>query len=280
MDFINFRVGAKTISLNILDILVTERFEDNLTQLPNHNASFIGVKDYMDVPTPVFDLSLILNNQSTQATNAALLEALNQQQHQHHVWLNQLEHAILDKTPFSGILSAEQSELGIWAKNFKTDNEDLAVILERIMPPLKQSFALANQALEEAKSGQDDAAKSTLAQLKRASHAILMRVFESAREQIQLDYKPIIVYTTQDGSKPHLGLLVDKVEDSVSVDEESIKPLDKLTSVGFDIDAQTRHMMTGLIKLPHCHSVIINPGAIFIDHSLEEALTDQEALEA
>ena len=54
MDLINFRVGHKTISLKILDILLTERYENNLTSLPNENKSFIGVKDYMDTPTPIF----------------------------------------------------------------------------------------------------------------------------------------------------------------------------------------------------------------------------------
>ena len=73
MDLINFRVGQKTISLKILDILLTERFEDNLTSLPNDNKSFIGVKDYMETPTPIFDLGIILNKQSTQDTNLSLV---------------------------------------------------------------------------------------------------------------------------------------------------------------------------------------------------------------
>ena len=46
MDLINFRVGQKTISLKILDILLTERYEGNLTSFPNGNPSFLGVKDY------------------------------------------------------------------------------------------------------------------------------------------------------------------------------------------------------------------------------------------
>ena len=74
MDFINFKVGQKTIALKILDILLTERFENNLTALPNNNKSFIGVKDYMGSPTPIFDLGLILNNESTHATNASLAD--------------------------------------------------------------------------------------------------------------------------------------------------------------------------------------------------------------
>ncbi len=76
MDLINFRVGQKTISLKILDILLTERYENNLTSLPNENKSFIGVKDYMETPTPIFDLGIVLNNQSTNKTNAELTDLL------------------------------------------------------------------------------------------------------------------------------------------------------------------------------------------------------------
>ena len=45
MDLINFRVGQKTISLKILDILLTERYEGNLTSLPNENKSLISLKN-------------------------------------------------------------------------------------------------------------------------------------------------------------------------------------------------------------------------------------------
>ncbi|EGI71336.1 methyl-accepting chemotaxis sensory transducer [Pseudoalteromonas distincta] len=76
MELINFKVGCKTISLKILDILLTERFDNNLTTLPNNNKSFIGVKDYMDIPTPVFDLGIILNNISTEKSNAHVLKQL------------------------------------------------------------------------------------------------------------------------------------------------------------------------------------------------------------
>ncbi|WP_410962659.1 hypothetical protein, partial [Salmonella sp. ZJHZ20_0179] len=86
MDLINFRVGQKTISLKILDILLTERFEDNLTSLPNDNKSFIGVKDYMETPTPIFDLGIILNKQSTQETNQALVELFSEWQQKQQQW--------------------------------------------------------------------------------------------------------------------------------------------------------------------------------------------------
>ncbi|TMO80568.1 chemotaxis protein, partial [Pseudoalteromonas spongiae] len=45
--------------------------------------------------------------------------------------------------------------------------------------------------------------------------------------------------------------------------KDDIKPLEQLTSIGFDIDPQTRHMMKGLINMNNKHSIIIDPTVIF-----------------
>ena len=75
---------------------------------------------------------------------------------------------------------------------------------------------------------------------------------------------------------PHVGLLVDKVEDNIEYRQEDIKPLDKLTEIGFDIDPQTRNMMHGLIKLADKHSVLIDPSAIFKPKELQASNNTQE----
>ncbi len=84
-----------------------------------------------------------------------------------------------------------------------------------------------------------------------------------------LDHKPIIVFTTQDGQSPHIGLLVDKVEDNVHCDESDIKSLQEMTSIGFEIDAQTKKLMKGLVKMGKRHSVLIDPSAIFRPEHLQ-----------
>ncbi|ATC92915.1 CZB domain-containing protein [Pseudoalteromonas tunicata] len=263
MDFINFKVGQKTIALKILDILLTERFENNLTALPNNNKSFIGVKDYMGTPTPIFDLGLILNNESTHVSNANLAELLQTREKDHLQWFKELENSIENNTPFSLARDPHQCAFGKWYDNFKTDNEDLSAILSRFDEPHKKIHSLADSLINMVKQGQKKQAQEILATERRTTFTLLLRLFESAREQVVLDYKPIIIFTTKDGQNPHIGLLVDKVEDSVSVDASEIKPLDKLTSIGFDIDPQTRNMMRGLIKMDKHHSVIIDSSAIF-----------------
>lgn len=276
MDFINFKVGSKTIALKILDILLTERYENNLTELPNDNKSFIGVKDYMGKPTPIFDLGIVLNKQSTHITNQQLSDLLIEKEKDHVEWIDALEHSIKTNAPFTKARDPNKCDFGKWYQSFKTDNEDLQSILERFDEPHKQLHSMADSLLELVRQGNQEQALSQFAEQKRNTFTLLIRLFESAREQVVLDYKPIIIFTTKDGHSPYLGLLVDKVEDSVTVNKEDIKPLNQLTSIGFEIDPQTKNMMRGLINMEQKHSVIIDPCAIFVAQQNPENETQLE----
>ncbi len=263
MELINFKVGCKTISLKILDILLTERFKNDLTTLPNNNKSFIGVKDYMETPTPVFDLGIILNGNSTEQSNKHALEQLRKWQESLEVWFTHLEKSLTKNNTAISTNSTQLHNFEVFYQEFQTENEDLQAIMEKFDQPFKSLLQTMDKA---AKASSDDNKKQVskyIINIKQNSLMQLNRLFEAAKEQITLDYKPIIVFTTKDGSTPHVGLLVDKVEDNVDYKKEDIKPLDKLTEVGFDIDPQTKNMMRGLIKLAEKHSVLIDPSAIF-----------------
>ncbi|AZZ96684.1 CZB domain-containing protein [Pseudoalteromonas sp. R3] len=263
MDLINFRVGKKTISLKILDILLTERYEGNLTSLPNDNPSFMGVKDYMGTPTPIFDLGLILNNQSSYDINKSLVTMLQEREQDHKAWLAELERSIYNDQPFTQAKDPKQCAFGKWYYSFKTDNDDLRTLLARFEEPHNKLHALADKLLTINAKGNKDEALQLLEKEKSTTFMKLIRLFESARDQIILDHKPIIVFTTQDGQQPHIGLLVDQVEDNIHCDESDIKSLHEMTSMGFEIDPQTRKMMKGLIKQGEQHSLVLDPSAIF-----------------
>jgi chemotaxis signal transduction protein len=263
MELINFKVGCKTISLKILDILLTERFDNNLTTLPNNNKSFIGVKDYMDIPTPVFDLGIILNNISTEQSNAHVLKQLRTWQEKLLNWFNTLQSNLLNSSASISNNDAELQDFVRFYKEFNTDNEDLKLTMSRLNEPFQSLLETVKEAISAHNQSDYKQVSALLEKIKRSNLIQLERLFESAKEQITLDYKPIIVFTTKDGLNPHVGLLVDKVEDNIDYKKEDIKPLDKLTEVGFDLDPQTKNMMRGLIKLSQKHSVLIDPSVIF-----------------
>ncbi|ATC88028.1 MULTISPECIES: hypothetical protein [Pseudoalteromonas] len=275
MELINFKVGCKTISLKILDILLTERFDNNLTTLPNNNKSFIGVKDYMDIPTPVFDLGIILNNISTEQSNAHVLKQLRTWQEKLLNWFNTLQSNLLNSSASISSNDAELQDFVLFYKEFNTDNEDLKLTMSRLNEPFQSLLETVKEAISAHNQSDYKQVSALLEKIKRSNLIQLERLFESAKEQITLDYKPIIVFTTKDGLNPHVGLLVDKVEDNIDYKKEDIKPLDKLTEVGFDLDPQTKNMMRGLIKLSQKHSVLIDPSVIFKPTQLEESESEE-----
>ncbi|OHU86095.1 MULTISPECIES: CZB domain-containing protein [Pseudoalteromonas] len=269
MDLINFRVGQKTISLKILDILLTERYEGDLTTLPNENPSFLGVKDYMGTPTPIFDLGIILNKQSSYDINNALVELLKNREEEHRQWLQALERSVIKGQDFDKPRDPKQCAFGQWFYSFKTENEDLKAILSRFEEPHNRLHSLADKLLTLCDQDKKQQAVTMLERERATTFIKLMRLFESAREQISLDHKPIIVFTTQDGHKPHIGLLVDQVEDNIHCEEDEIKSLSEITNIGFEIDPQTKKMMQGLIKRGNTHSVLIDPSSIFRPEHLQ-----------
>ncbi|MCF6436561.1 CZB domain-containing protein [Pseudoalteromonas sp. MMG022] len=269
MDLINFRVGQKTISLKILDILLTERYEGDLTTLPNENPSFLGVKDYMGTPTPIFDLGIILNKRSSYDINNALVELLKEREEEHRQWLQALERSVIKGQDFDKARDPKQCTFGQWLSSFKTENEDLKAILGRFKEPHDRLHALADKLLTLCEQDKKQQAITMLERERATTYIKLMRLFESAREQISLDHKPIIVFTTQDGHKPHIGLLVDQVEDNIHCEEDEIKSLSEITNIGFEIDPQTKKMMQGLIKRGSTHSVLIDPSSIFRPEHLQ-----------
>ena len=242
MDFVNFKVGTKTISLKILDILLTERYEKDLTPLPNGNESFLGIKDYMQTPTPVFDLGVILNKRSTEQENHSLIEQLQLLEGKYAQLIKDDEGTLKDNPNFHEITS--------WYTHSKVSNADVNEVLDKVIQLHSQLPNLAHLALQQTINN-------------------IRRLIQAAKESLSSNFKPIIVYTTTDGITPHIGLLVDKVEQSTSVDAKNIKSLSELTAVGFKLDKETKNMMAGLIKLEQGHAIIIDPRAIFRTEYLE-----------
>ncbi|MGI2259214.1 CZB domain-containing protein [Shewanella sp. GXUN23E] len=268
MDFINFKVGQKLVAFKILDILQTEKHETRLTSLPNQALGFLGVKDYGGKPVPIFDLGILLNGVSTGATNNELITLLKNREQDHVDWLNALRQTMEHGVPFNKARNPHECAFGRWYDSFNTDNRDFAELLKKFDAPHKQLHALADQILKLLDAGKKTEANDLLQREERSTYSSLLRLFTMARDQLALDYKPIIVFSTCDGIHPSIGLLVDKVEDSVDVNEQDIHPMDDLAHLGFDMNAQSTRLVRGLIHHNGRHSLIMEPRAIMPDPQL------------
>ena len=193
MDLINFKVGYKTISLKILDILLTEQFNNNLTVLPNDNKSFLGVKDYMGIPTPVFDLGIILNGVSTEHSNRDALKQLKSWQKQLNTWFNQLEQALLSSQNSLNTSQCELADFEQFYMEFKTDNDELKSTMSRFNEPFKSLLQKVEDTIKVHKQKNSKQVLIQLEIVKRHELIQLERLFESAKEQTQFEYSNLAV---------------------------------------------------------------------------------------
>ncbi|MCL1039330.1 CZB domain-containing protein [Shewanella submarina] len=277
MDFINFKVGQKMVAFKILDILQTEKHDGKLTSLPNNTSSFMGVRDYANKPVPIFDLGIMLNGVSTGLTNQELIKLLADREEDHVTWFKTLRSTIEEGTPFTKACDPHECAFAQWYDSFQTDNEDFADLLKKFDAPHKQLHALAGEVLELLERDEKEQALKAFRREEHSSYATLMRLFGVAKDQLALDYKPIIVFTTRDGITPDIGLLVDKVEDSVDVEEQDIHPMDDLAHLGFNMQAQTTRLVRGLIHHNNKHSLIMEPRAIVPDPAIINQLSQLDA---
>lgn len=260
MEVVNFRVGNRLVAFNILDILLTEKFDNDQTSVPTEDASFLGVKDFMGVPTPIYDLGIAMNKTSTEDSNHALVDLLYARERDHEDWLEALESSIINNTPFLKAKDPHQCAFGKWYDNFDSDNQDLMDVLKKFDAPHKYIHSLADQLLRLAVTDKDKALYQ-LGVERNTTLANLKRLFATARDQVAITYKPVTVFTTSDGQRPSLGFVVDKVEDSLHVEEDQIRQLNDLEVHTGNIDPRVKNMINGLLTAGKAPSLLLAPEA-------------------
>lgn len=80
MDVVKFVAGSKTVALPILDILLTEQLADDYITVPGEDPDLIGVKEYLGVSTPIFDLVKMLEGKPTEQIISDLQDKLASEQ--------------------------------------------------------------------------------------------------------------------------------------------------------------------------------------------------------
>ncbi|WAJ71121.1 CZB domain-containing protein [Catenovulum adriaticum] len=258
MEVVNFRVGNRLVAFNILDILLTEKFVNDQTSVPSDDQSFLGVKDFMGRPTPIYDLGLAMNNISTQTQNNNVLQVLSEKEQAHEIWLDTLEESVKKEQKFTLTRDPKKCDLVQWYTQFTTSNQDLLDVLKRIEAPHRQLHALADKAIALTEQNNKAQAIKLIQQERIHTLASLKRLFSIARDQLAVTYKPVTVFTTTDGRTPALGFVVDKVEDSLHIEEEHIRPLKDIAPHIGNIDHRVKNMIDGLLTAGVQNSLLLS----------------------
>lgn len=258
-EIINFRAGRYKISFEILNILMTEKYEGNATQVPSGDGTLLGVINYQKVPTPIYDLSKILEGVTAKDKMSDLVDLLHAREKDHVDWLNALQESIETDTSFTKAKDPKQCAFGKWYESFESENDDLTHILKKFDEPHVQIHSLADSLLGIAeKDGKEEALK-LLQRHRQTTLNSLKNLFSAAREAVSSSYKPVIVYTTLDGSTPCLGFLVESVEDALTIEASDIKSFSNDGAIQFMGDLNLPEMISGLITKNDVNSLLIDP---------------------
>lgn len=258
-EIINFRAGRYKISFEILSILMTEKYEGNATQVPSGDKTLMGVINYQKVPTPIYDMSMILEGVTAQEKMTDLIDLLHAREKDHVDWIDALEHAIETDTAFDKAKDPRQCAFGKWYESFDSENDDLTHILRKFDEPHQQIHSLADTLLAVVDNEGKEQALHQLEQHRRTTLNSLKNLFSAAREAVSSSYKPVIVYTTLDGSTPSLGFLVESVDDALTIEDSDIKSFTNDGAIQFIGDLNLPNMISGLITKDDVNSLLINP---------------------
>lgn len=258
-EIINFRVGRYKISFEILNILMTEKYESNATQVPSGDGTLLGVINYQKVPTPIYDLSMILEGVTAKEKMSDLIELLHAREKDHVDWLNSLQESIETGSTFTKAKDPKQCAFGKWYSSFESENDDLTHILKKFDEPHVQIHGLADTLLKITENEGKEAALKILQRHRATTLNSLKSLFSAAREAVSSSYKPVIVYTTLDGSTPCLGFLVESVEDALTIEESDIKSFSNNGAIQFMGDLNLPNMISGLITKNDVNSLLIDP---------------------
>lgn len=261
-EIINFKAGRFVISFEILNILMTEKYEGNASEVPSGDRTLLGVINYQQVPTPIYDMGYILEGTTAAEKNEALIRTLNEREQEHIDWIDALQESVDKGKTFTKARDPKQCSFSKWYTNFKSENDDLNHILTKFDEPHTKFHALADNILNLVETSGKEAGLKALKTARKTVLVSLQNLFDAARDIVESSYKPVIVYTTVNGVTPCLGFLVDSVDDALVISEEDIKSFTNSTGIQFMGNLNLPKMISGLVTKDNVNSLLIDPSSI------------------
>ncbi|MFD2232048.1 CZB domain-containing protein [Alkalimarinus sediminis] len=180
----------------------------NVGKLDRFNHEVIT---YQNNAVPLFDFSILTGSRSQFEENKELIAMLNDREKDHRDWMDALDSAIKNSTPFTKTTDPNKCAFGVWYNQFTTNDSDLKEVLDKFDEPHKRIHALAESLLNQAKKDQTQAL-TALEKERSTTLAELLRLFETARERVRNSDRPIIVFVEQNDNE--IGALrLDNIQD-------------------------------------------------------------------
>lgn len=263
LSVITFSTTDASFAIPLDQVLYIEKDVKRNIQLNELDQFNHEVITFQNQTVQLYDFNRLIGCENHQQAMQNFVSLLDNMEQQHVSWLDALEESVLNNTPFNKALDPTKCDFGRWYEQFKTDNEELAEVMERFDAPHRKLHGVAKGILSTNKTDHEQAMK--MLQLERATTlSELIVLFQLAKERAKTSVRPIILFV-EHGDAKITALRLDNINDIVTYNRSSFSKDDSTEGVmknkneDFVIEGYLRNGNEAPLMLINCRSHAATP---------------------
>lgn len=245
LSVFTFRLEGMSYAVLTSKVHSVVQDEGKIRKLPFLAQGLMGIANHGGRPVAIFDFAHRLGCRSGREHKEEILLSLQEQEREHLHWVASLEASLCDGRVFDRERDPTRCAYGRWLSVFDSHDEALLEILNRTHRPHQRIHQLATKLLEQAQSGDRVGAMEELEIVGRPVLTRFLGLCHEAMSHLRVTSRSVILYLTEDGLTPVLGLRIDEVEDMVRFRPEQVFPPEQ---VGVPLKEELRPLVLGYLS--------------------------------
>lgn len=222
---LTFSIGDSLFGIDVDHILSFSDSFNEIKYATRNINGFVGYLDFRNTLVQVFECATSLSHSKERDSLFKLIEDIKTYQQAHIDWINALEHSIVSGDPFTKPRNPKVCAFGQWFYSFKTEDEGLRTLLDKIEQPHIYIHSLADKLLDMAAANQQSEAIEELRIEKQTTLKKLLRVLDYISDYLQNSIHPIVLHLTKDGRTPWFSMVLDNIGDIIDYAPEAMDQL-------------------------------------------------------
>ena len=195
-----------------------------VTAVPMCRAHNRGVINLRGQVLPLIDMRKCFGWQSVPEEADAFCALMNQREQDHRNWLTALEKSVTEGIEFRLATDPHKCAFGQWYYSYHSNSPWIASLLRKFELPHNNIHAIAADALELAKAGQQDHACRLIAQKREIELREMISLFQSLKQLMRETLKELAMVITT--SRKPFAIAIDRALAVEAISPELIKELD------------------------------------------------------
>lgn len=266
---LTFSIGDSLYGINVGNIL---SFSDTFNEIQyaggREAEGFVGYLDFRNTLVPVFECATTLGHRRERDDLMSLVDEIAGYQKAHVDWVSALEQSITSGEPFNLARDPKICDFGKWYYSFKTKDESLRSLLDKIEEPHVRIHSMADILLDMVAAGKVDEAIAKLRIEKQTTLRVLLRTLDYISEFLKNGIHPVVLHLTREGQDTWFSLVLDNIGDVIDYN------IDAMEAIGRE---NSREPLEGFIRDPSGLSFMLLSLEKLHQHLNEEVEVEVEA---